>query len=134
MRIRITGTTDDITHAKVRLVDPAARMGSRTDRCIGHRHQRIRPDQRRPQVDRPTGTHRPDPVHPLDRPGRIRHRRLAVSDIADRISKRRRAEQFLEHTRELSVQGITITLLSRSGTPEITTLTADHTARRNTDE
>lgn len=50
---------------------------------------------------------------------------LAVTDIADRIQKRRRAKELIEHAEQLATQQVTITLISQSGSPDLATLAPD---------
>lgn len=59
---------------------------------------------------------------------------LAVLDISDRIRKRHRADQLIQQTRELTVHGVSITLLAGGDAPEVTTLTPDQLLDRNADE
>jgi hypothetical protein len=50
---------------------------------------------------------------------------LAVRDLADRIHKRRRAKQLIDHAQQLAAQQVTVCLISRSRTVELRTLTPD---------
>jgi hypothetical protein len=50
---------------------------------------------------------------------------LAVLDLADRIRKRRRASELISHAQQLATQHVTLTLISRTRTTELTTLTPD---------
>ena len=50
---------------------------------------------------------------------------LAVLDLADRIHKRRRATELIDHGQQLAAQQITVTLISPGRTVELRTLTPD---------
>jgi hypothetical protein len=50
---------------------------------------------------------------------------LAVSDLADRIRKRRRATELIEHAQQLADQQVTLTLVTKTRTVELRTLTPD---------
>jgi hypothetical protein len=50
---------------------------------------------------------------------------LAVLDLAGRIRKRHRASELISHARQLSSQQVTLTLISRTRTTELSTLTPD---------
>ena len=50
---------------------------------------------------------------------------LAVRDLADRIHKRRRAKELIDHAQQLAAQQVTVCLISRSRTVELRTLTPD---------
>ena len=50
---------------------------------------------------------------------------LAVSDLADRIRKRRRARELVDHAQHLAAQQVTIYLISPGRTIELRTLTPD---------
>ena len=50
---------------------------------------------------------------------------LAVRDLADRIRKRRRANELIDHAQQLAAQQVTVYLMSRSRTVELRTLTPD---------
>ena len=50
---------------------------------------------------------------------------LAVLDLADRIAKRRRATQLIDHAQHLTAQHITLTLTIPARTIELATLTPD---------
>jgi hypothetical protein len=50
---------------------------------------------------------------------------LAVSDLADRIRKRHRAAELLDHARHLAARQVTIYLICPNGTIELRTLTPD---------
>jgi hypothetical protein len=50
---------------------------------------------------------------------------LAVSDLADRIRKRRRAEELIDQAQQLAAQQVTVCVTSESGTVDLSTLTPD---------
>jgi len=50
---------------------------------------------------------------------------LAVHDLTDRIQKRRRAKELIDHAQRLAAQQITAHLMSQSRPRELTTLTPD---------
>jgi hypothetical protein len=50
---------------------------------------------------------------------------LAVLDLADRIHKRRRAQELIDHAQQLAAQQVTVYLRSRSRTVELRTLAPD---------
>jgi hypothetical protein len=50
---------------------------------------------------------------------------LAVADLADRIRKRRRAADLIDHARQLADRQVTIYLISPSRTTDLSTLTPD---------
>src|SRR6266704_3073392 len=50
---------------------------------------------------------------------------LAVQDLADRIRKRRRARELIDHAQQLAARQVTTRLISRSHTVELRTLTPD---------
>jgi hypothetical protein len=50
---------------------------------------------------------------------------LAVADLADRIHKRRRAKELLDHAQQLSNQNITIQILTRNQPTDLRTLNPD---------
>lgn len=50
---------------------------------------------------------------------------LAVADLADRIRKRRRAAELIDHARQLAAQQVTIYLISPGRTTELSSLTPD---------
>jgi hypothetical protein len=50
---------------------------------------------------------------------------LAVSDLADRIRKRHRASELIDHAQHLAAQQVTIYLISPGRTTELRTLTPD---------
>jgi hypothetical protein len=50
---------------------------------------------------------------------------LAVLDLADRIHKRRRAKELIDHAQQLAAQQITVCLMSHSRPVELTTLAPD---------
>jgi len=50
---------------------------------------------------------------------------LAVLDLADRIHKRRRAKELINHAQQLAAQHVTVSLLSPRHRVELTTLTPD---------
>jgi hypothetical protein len=50
---------------------------------------------------------------------------LAVQDLADRIRKRRRAKDLINHAQQLAAQQATISLVSKTSTVEIRTLDPD---------
>lgn len=125
MRIRIQGTPDTVAHAKDRL-DTLLREWDQKPTHVT-------------ATDTPTsdptgdGNKAIDPLAITALILSIPSAALAVADIADRITKRRRAEQFLDHAHQLNTQGITITLLTPNDTTEITTLTPDQLLDHNTD-
>jgi hypothetical protein len=50
---------------------------------------------------------------------------LAVADLADRIRKRRRAADLIDHARQLAARQVTVYLISHGRTTELSTLTPD---------
>jgi hypothetical protein len=50
---------------------------------------------------------------------------LAVQDLADRIRKRRRAEELISHAQNLAAQQVTAHLIVRRSSVEVSTLTPD---------
>src|SRR6266851_3171043 len=50
---------------------------------------------------------------------------LAVLDLADRIRKRRRARELIDHAQQLAAQQVTACLISRNSTVELRTLAPD---------
>ena len=50
---------------------------------------------------------------------------LAVLDLADRIQKRRRATELIDHAQQLATQRVTIHLVTQNHTVELRTLTPD---------
>ena len=50
---------------------------------------------------------------------------LAVGDLADRIRKRRRAKELIDHAQQLADQQVTMCLMSQSRPVELTTLAPD---------
>ena len=50
---------------------------------------------------------------------------LAVLDLADRIHKRRRANELIDHAQQLAAQQVTMCLMSQSRPVELTTLAPD---------
>jgi hypothetical protein len=50
---------------------------------------------------------------------------LAALDLADRIHKRRRAKELIDHAQQLAAQQITVCLMSHSRPVELTTLAPD---------
>jgi hypothetical protein len=50
---------------------------------------------------------------------------LAVLDLADRIGKRRRARELIEHARQLAAQHVTVCLMSRHRPVELAVLAPD---------
>lgn len=50
---------------------------------------------------------------------------LAVLDLADRIHKRRRAQELIDHGQQLATQRVTVCLISHSRPVELTTLVPD---------
>jgi hypothetical protein len=50
---------------------------------------------------------------------------LAVADLADRIRKRRRAKELIDHAQHLATQQVTVHLVSGSRTVELRTLDPD---------
>jgi hypothetical protein len=59
---------------------------------------------------------------------------LAVLDLADRIHKRRRAKELIDHARQLAAQQVTVCLMSHSRPVELTTLAPDQLLDLLTDE
>jgi len=50
---------------------------------------------------------------------------LAVADLADRIRKRRRAAELIDHARQLAARQVTIYVISPGCTTDLSTLTPD---------
>jgi hypothetical protein len=50
---------------------------------------------------------------------------LAVLDLADRIHKRRRAKELIDHAKQLAAQQVTVCLISHNRPVELTTLDPD---------
>ena len=50
---------------------------------------------------------------------------LAVLDLADRIHKRRRATELIDHAQQLATQQVTVHLITQNRTVELRTLTPD---------
>src|SRR5438445_187726 len=50
---------------------------------------------------------------------------LAAFDLADRIQKRRRAKELIDHAQQMAAQQVTIWLISPNRTVELRTLTPD---------
>jgi hypothetical protein len=59
---------------------------------------------------------------------------LAVLDLADRIHKRRRAKELIDHARQLATQHVTVYLMSQSHPVKFTTLAPDQLLDMPTDE
>jgi hypothetical protein len=59
---------------------------------------------------------------------------LAVLDLADRIHKRRRAKELIDHARQLATQQVTVYLMSQSHPVKLTTLVPDQLLDLPTDE
>jgi hypothetical protein len=59
---------------------------------------------------------------------------LAVLDLADRIRKRRRAQELIDQARQLAAQQVTICLLSPRRTVDLRTLTPDQLLDQLADE
>ena len=59
---------------------------------------------------------------------------LAVLDLADRIPKRRRAKELIDHAQQLAAQQVTICVMSRSRAVELRTLTPDQLLEALADE
>jgi hypothetical protein len=59
---------------------------------------------------------------------------LAVQDLADRIRKRRRARELIDHAQQLAAQQVTVYLMAPSRTVELTTLTPDQLLDLQADE
>jgi hypothetical protein len=59
---------------------------------------------------------------------------LAVLDLADRIHKRRRAKELIDHAQQLATQQVTMCLMSHSRAVELTTLAPDQLLDLLTDE
>lgn len=77
------------------------------------------------------GTSRDDPGKALDPVSltalvlSIPSTALAVADLADRIRKRRRASELIDHAQQLASQHVTLTLITQTRTAELRTLTPD---------
>jgi molybdenum cofactor biosynthesis enzyme len=50
---------------------------------------------------------------------------LAVLDLADRIHKRRRATELIDHAQQLATQHVNVHLITQNRTVELRTLTPD---------
>jgi hypothetical protein len=50
---------------------------------------------------------------------------LAVLDLADRIGKRRRARELIDHAQQLAAQQVTVCLMSQNRTVELRTMAPD---------
>jgi hypothetical protein len=50
---------------------------------------------------------------------------LAAADLADRIRKRRRAQELIDHARQLAARQVTITLITPARATELSALTPD---------
>jgi len=50
---------------------------------------------------------------------------LAVLDLADRIHKRRRASELIDHAQQLAAQHVTVRLITQGHTAELSTLAPD---------
>ena len=50
---------------------------------------------------------------------------LAVADLADRIRKRRRARELIDHAQHLAAQHVTVRVISHGHAAELRTLTPD---------
>ena len=50
---------------------------------------------------------------------------LAVADLADRIRKRRRARELIDHAQQLADQHVSVRVISHGDTAELSTLTPD---------
>ena len=59
---------------------------------------------------------------------------LAILDLADRIHKRRRAKELIDHARQLATQHVTVYLMSQSHPVKLTTLDPDQLLDLPTDE
>jgi hypothetical protein len=59
---------------------------------------------------------------------------LAALDLADRIRKRRRAEELIDHARHQATQQVNIYLISQGCPVELSTLTSDQLLDQITDE
>jgi hypothetical protein len=59
---------------------------------------------------------------------------LAVLDLADRIHKRRRARELIDHSQQLLAQQVTVRLLSQGQAIELPTLSPDQLLDLLTDE
>lgn len=59
---------------------------------------------------------------------------LAVADLADRIRKRRRAQELIDHARHLAAQQVNIYLISQGHTTDLQTLTPDQLLDQLADE
>jgi hypothetical protein len=59
---------------------------------------------------------------------------LAVADLADRIRKRRRAQELMDHAQHLAAQQVSIYLISHGRTTDLRTLTPDQLLDQLADE
>lgn len=59
---------------------------------------------------------------------------LAALDLADRIHKRRRVKELIDHAQQLAAQQVTVCLMSHSRPIELTTLAPDQLLDLLTDE
>jgi hypothetical protein len=59
---------------------------------------------------------------------------LAVLDLADRIHKRRKAKELIDHAHQLTVQQVTVNLISQERTVELRTLDPDQLLNLLADE
>jgi hypothetical protein len=59
---------------------------------------------------------------------------LAVVDLADRIHKRHRAKELIDHAQQLATRQVTLCLMSQSRPVELTTLAPDQLLDLLTDE
>lgn len=59
---------------------------------------------------------------------------LAVLDLADRIRKRRRAQELIDHARQLTIQHVSVYLMSQHRTVKITALGPDQLLELLADE
>lgn len=50
---------------------------------------------------------------------------LSVLDLANRVGKRRRAQELIDHAQHLTTQNVTITLIMDNRTAELSALTPD---------
>ncbi|MEU1208870.1 hypothetical protein [Nocardia sp. NPDC005825] len=124
MKIQIAGSTDNLTHAKGKLADLLREWDQELTEMPETGVDGSKGEDGRKTID-------PYAITTLVLS--IPSTALAVLDIADRISKRRRAQQLLQQAQELTQQGVTITLLTQNDTPDVATLTPDQLLDRNTD-
>jgi hypothetical protein len=59
---------------------------------------------------------------------------VAVVDLADRIGKRRRAQELIDHAQHLAAQQVNVYLMSQGRTTDLRSLTPDQLLDQLTDE